>query len=543
MITYKSTRGKDEKNYTFSEAILKGLAADGGLLVPTEIPIVSLKAVQEMVDKTYQERAVCILNMFKPDLTLETTKRLVYEAYGENFDISAIAPLVPLKDNQYMLELWHGPTAAFKDMALQLMPLFFAEAVKKENEKRKAKSDKQLSYLILIATSGDTGKAALEGYKNKEAISIVVLYPNNRVSKLQELQMATQAGNNVNVFALEGDFDAVQTTVKDIFNDKEFNEKLLIDADTVLSSANSINWGRLLPQIIYYFSAYMDLIRQKAIRIGEEIDTVVPTGNFGNLLAAFYAKKMGLPIRKLVCASNTNNVLTDFLQTGIYDISSRNLIQTPSPSMDILIASNIERLLYLLTDNNELVSSWMNDLQTKRRFVVDDKTRLLLGETFAADWVSNEESLETIKNIFDQTGYLMDTHTAVAQRVGERYMANNNDVNSILPNVEGERSQISTEDFSPAMRSRNDKNVPLLICSTAHWSKFVKDIYPLFSDKPVADEFAMLEEVANQTNQSIPENIRRLKQKPIRFNEICAANKEKIESKLIDFLKTESEAL
>lgn len=454
MINYKSTRG-DKKIYSFSEAVLKGIADDGGLFVPEKIPLLTFEDLKSLSGKSYQEKAFFLLNLFEPDLPKYIVRKMVLKAYSKNFDDKDIAPLKHLKENQYILELWHGPTASFKDMALQVTPLFFEEAIKKHKGKK---------YLILVATSGDTGKAALEGFKDKDNISIIVFYPDNRVSNLQKLQMATQEGSNVCVFALKGDFDETQKIVKDIFNDKEFNLELAGKYKTVLSSANSINWGRLLPQIIYHVTSYLDL--------GEEIDIAVPTGNFGNILGAFYAKKMGLPVRKLICASNANNVLTRFLSTGIYDIRKRKLLKTPSPSMDILVAGNIERLLYELTLNSKLVSKWMSQLKTEQMFEVDSKTKKVLQNLFYAGWVSNKDCLDNIKKIYKETGYLMDPHTSVGQLAAQRY-------------IEKE-----------AVRS------PVVICSTAHWSKFATD---------------------SSYTLPVPESISSLKTKKIRFKRSCEA--------------------
>lgn len=504
MIFYKSTRGEDKKQYSFSETVLQGIARDGGLLVPEEIPHVYSEQLKTLKQTSYQKKALFILKQFQTDLSEYTLKRIVDTAYANNYDNPSIVPIVHLKENQYLLELWHGPTLAFKDMALQIMPLLFSEAIKKRDET-------SLRYLILVATSGDTGKAALEGYKDKKDIAIMVFYPYGHVSKLQELQMTTQIGKNIAVYAIDGDFDAVQKIVKDIFNDKRFNQKLLDKYQTVLSSANSINWGRLLPQIIYYASSYIDLVDRKGIQWGDRIDVVVPTGNFGNILAGFYAKKMGVPIRKLICASNANNVLTDFFQTGAYDITHRTLIKTPSPSMDILIAGNIERLLFLVTNNSEKVSRWMMELQEKKKFIVDTKTRAILQNEFYADWVSNEESLLNIKRVFQQTGYLMDPHTSVAQTVAQRYS------------------------------QKMGVSVSLVICSTAHWSKFAKEIYRALKprkEEKLVDEFEMLEGIVKLApSVSIPKVIKELKNKRIIYRKGCKADKEELKDVIVDFAK------
>ncbi len=497
MIRYKSTRGA-RKLYPFSATILKGIAADGGLFVPEKIPSLTLRQMQRLINCSYQEQALFIINLFQPDFSREIIKKIVYSAYAANFDSKEIAPVMHLKNNQYLLELWHGPTAAFKDMALQIMPLFFVESLKKDNEKQK--------YLILVATSGDTGKAALEGYKNKKNVSIVVFYPAGHVSQLQERQMKTQDGKNVNVYAVHGDFDTVQTMVKDIFNDKKFNNVLNNRNNTVLSSANSINWGRLLPQIIYHISSYLDLVKKSAIRLGEQIDIAVPTGNFGNILAAFYAKRMGLPIKKLLCASNENNVLTEFLKTGVYSIKNRQLVHTPSPSMDILVASNIERLLYEITHDTKKVSRWMMDLKIKGKFTVDNNTSQILQKEFYADWISNKDCLSNIKNIYSERQYLMDPHTSVAQMVAERYIEN------------------------------NDVILPVVICSTAHWAKFAKDIYKalLKNKNRLRDEFDMIKKICSiAPGIRAPKSIMNLKQKKTIFNKKIQADVKSVEENII----------
>lgn len=496
MITYHSTRG-EKKPYTFSQVILKGMSPDGGLFVPEKIPTISHDDLLLLAKKSYQERAEFIFTLFQTDFAEQEIQTIVKKAYAENFDDKEIAPLIHLKNNQYILELWHGPTAAFKDMALQIMPLFFSAAIKKDNEQRKNDNKKAFRYLILVATSGDTGKAALEGYKNKEHVSIIVFYPHKKVSKLQELQMRTQKGKNVNVFAVTGDFDDTQTLVKNIFNDNQFNNELKEKYQTILSSANSINWGRLIPQIVYHISSYCDLLKQQTINIGEPIDIAVPSGNFGNLLAAYYAKKMGLPVRKFICASNENNVLTQFLQTGIYSIKNRKLVMTPSPSMNILIASNIERLLYLITNNPKQVALWMKELKTNGEFEVDDTTKNILQKEFFADWVSNEDCLTNIKKVFDETNYLMDPHTSIAQIVAERY---------------------STQHKSP---------LPLIISSTAHFAKFANDVAKTLSldIKKATDEFEIIQKIcALDKKISAPQSLVTLQQKKIVHSEVITGD-------------------
>lgn len=501
MIHYKSTRGEDT-SYTFSEVILKGIAPDGGLFVPKKIPAITREDLQNLTNKSYQERAKRIFQLFETDFTDDQIKEIVDEAYSSNFDDKKIAPLIHLKNKQYILELWHGPTAAFKDMALQIMPLFFSEAIEKNNQQRNKNNEKPLRYLILVATSGDTGKAALEGYKNKKNASVIVFYPDGQVSKLQQLQMQTQEGKNVKVFAVKGDFDDTQTLVKNIFNDKQFNDELRNTYQTVLSSANSINWGRLIPQIVYHVTSYLDLVAQKAITLGDEVDIAVPSGNFGNLLAAFYAKKMGLPIRKLICASNENNVLTHFLKTGIYSVKNRKLIMTPSPSMNILIASNIERLLHLITNNPKQVALWMNELKIHGEFEVDDATKAILQHEFFADWVTNDDCLTNIKKIFTEQHYLMDTHTSVAQIVTERYIMQNNTV------------------------------TPVIVSATANWAKFTKDIAKALGihAEQSDDEFTLIRKICSlqQTIQA-PQSLISLQQKKQRFTESINADQTFVE--------------
>lgn len=507
MIFYKSTRGESQL-FTFSQAILKGIATDGGLFVPTGIPKFTSEDLKYLVSKSYQELCFYILKKFETGFPDGLLRRLIYKAYSGNFDNPQIAPLIHLKDNQYILELWHGPTSAFKDMALQIMPYFFAEALKEDNRKRIKSGKKPLKYLILVATSGDTGKAALVGFKNKKGISIIVFYPKSGVSSLQELSMTTQVGNNLEVIGINGYFDDAQRSVKDVFNDKEFNKKLLKKYNTVLSSANSINWGRLLQQVVYHVRSYLDLVDNKIINYGDNIDIAVPTGNFGNILAAFYAKKMGVPIRKLICASNENNVLTRLLQKGIYDINNRELIKTPSPSMDILISSNLERLLYEITRDEEKIALWMRELKEKGRFEVDPETKKKLKQIFYADWVSNRDCLTAVKNIYKETNYLLDPHTAVAQVVSDRY---------------GKKFGLKTL---------------VVICSTAHFAKFPKDVYKAMRGSEICDnEFELIRKIKEiDSNLHIPKNILDLKTKKILHIEKIQATKDNIERVISRYL-------
>ena len=532
MINYISTRG-DTSRLSFSDALLKGIASDGGLFVPERIPKLTLSTLDSLLSKSYQERAFALLELFETDVDSKTLKRTIHQAYAKNFDHIKFAPTVHLKNNQYLIELWHGPTAAFKDFALQLKPLLFSEAVQKDNQKRTVKGEQSRKYLILVATSGDTGKAALEGYKNKEGISIVVFYPLGSVSKLQELSMITQDGRNVQVIGMEGDFDDTQRCVKETFNDRDFNNYLWDKYQVVLSSANSINWGRLFPQIVYHISGYVNLIETGVIKPGDEIDIAIPTGNCGNIMAAFYAKRMGLPVRRLICASNENNVLTEVLRTGIYDVSNRKLTKTPSPSMDILIASNFERLLYEITQSPKKIVSWMRDLKERQKFSVDEQTKKVFKKLFYADWVTNEDCLKTIKRNFEETGYLMDPHTAVAKAVVDRYIQD---------------SSTSGESFRPPPRSldRYTGSVPIIICSTAHWAKFGKDVYnalignkrEIRGIKGISDEFAVLSKIVAMVPKSrIPQCIAKLKTKTVKHTASCEANKESVQQELMRYLK------
>ena len=400
---YISTRGNNQE-LSSAEAIIKGLADDGGLFVPDAMPQVDLPFIGELQQLSYQERALRVLSLFLTDYTPEEIEGCVHRAYGNGkFDHKDIAPVNFLKDAS-VLELWHGPTSAFKDMALQLLPQLLSTALKKTGE--------QNEVLILVATSGDTGKAALEGFRDVEQTRIMVFYPDNGVSRIQRLQMVTQQGGNVAVTAVKGNFDDAQSGVKAIFNDREFNTRLH-EKGFSLSSANSINWGRLVPQIVYYFSAYADMLKEGRIKLGDKVSFIVPTGNFGDILAGYYAMSMGLPVKKLVCASNTNNVLTDFLNTGVYD-RNREFFKTISPSMDILISSNLERLLYHITGNQAQVAGWMKELADCGRYDVGADVLAKIKEVFSADWSDDNATKGMIKKEYDMEGYIPDPHTAVA---------------------------------------------------------------------------------------------------------------------------------
>ena len=413
-MNYTSTRNSSI-SITAADAIVKGISEEGGLFVPANLAELSKFTVEELAglaEKSYTERAFNVLSKFL-DFGYDELRSCVNNAYNFNFKTIGITRMVSLDDTTYMLELWHGPTAAFKDMALQILPGLLNVSMKKINQSRKT--------LILTATSGDTGKAALEGFKDVEGIEIAVFYPEDGVSDIQKKQMTTQEGKNVHVFAVKGNFDDCQNAVKAVFTDSEVVEKAE-KAGFSFSSANSINWGRLCPQIAYYISAYADLIQKKAIFAGDKINICVPTGNFGNILAAYYAMEMGLPVQNLICASNTNNILTDFINTGIYD-RNREFHTTVSPSMDILISSNLERLLYHISGNSDaLVSEWFIALKQNGKFEVNSKVKTKMKSLFYGGWCSETETAETIKSVFNEYGYLMDTHTAVGFKVFQDYV-------------------------------------------------------------------------------------------------------------------------
>ncbi|MDR3136055.1 MAG: threonine synthase [Coriobacteriales bacterium] len=430
----------------FSDVILEGIAPSGGLFVPKVLPRLSLQEVIDLATMPYFEQAALIFERFGVDLPPSQIRALCHQAYGNNFDDPAIAPLHSLSADTHVLELWHGPTLAFKDMALQCMPLFFSAAVAKQRREQAGRAHDMagLDYLVLVATSGDTGKAALEGFAGREFTNIIVFYPQGGISELQQRQMLSQSGVNLGVFALEGNFDSCQAAVKGAFANQDFRRQLAHHFGLQLSSANSINWGRLLPQIVYYVSAYSHMVQEGCLQAGSPLDVCVPTGNFGNILAAYYAAEIGTPIERLLCASNSNRVLSDFINTGTYDVSAREFVITPSPSMDILVSSNLERQLFELTGRDGArINQWMEALSKKRRFKVDRATFAALRKRFLADWVSIDETLQTIAAVYERYDYLMDPHTAVGYKVAER------------------------------LRGPN----PLLLAATAHWSKFGADVY------------------------------------------------------------------
>lgn len=408
---YTSTRGQTEMVCS-AHAITRGLADDGGLFVPQKFATIPLEEIVAMSELPYAERAAKILSLFLTDYTEEELLACTSAAYSEDRFGGFAAPLKQVKDNVGILELWHGPTSAFKDMALQLLPHLLMKAIEKTGE--------QNNIVILVATSGDTGKAALEGFANVKGTQIIVFYPDDGVSDIQRRQMITQQGQNVSVIAVHGNFDDAQTGVKEIFADEELMENLK-GKGYAFSSANSINWGRLAPQIVYYFSAYADAVRDGHINAGEEINFSVPTGNFGDILAGYYAKCMGLPVHRLICASNTNNVLSVFLNSGKYD-RRREFHKTISPSMDILVSSNLERLLYQITDEDAgKVATWMKELKENGFYDVGGKVLAKIQKMFFGTWVDEIETKETICNVFRDRNYLLDPHTAVAWRACEKY--------------------------------------------------------------------------------------------------------------------------
>ena len=414
---YFSTRDASLR-VSSAKAIAQGLSRDGGLFAPTEIPELSKGEFDKLCTMSYPERAAFVLGKFLTDFTEEELLDYAGKAYGDNFSSRAIAPLYKLNDTTSILELWHGPTCAFKDMALQILPYLLVASLKKTGENKTA--------CILVATSGDTGKAALEGFADVDGTKIAVFYPKDGVSRVQELQMTTQCGNNVYVSSVFGNFDNVQSTMKRIFSDKELREKAA-EAGCFFSSANSINWGRAVPQIAYYISGYCDLLNSGEIGPEDGINICVPTGNFGNILAAYYAREMGVPVKKLICASNSNNVLTDFFQTGKYD-KRREFHMTTSPAMDILISSNLERLLFHMSGNDDAtINKYMAKLASDGAYTVNAELRGKIGQLFYAGFCKDEETAQSISNTFSKYKYLIDTHTAVAIDVYNKYIAETGD--------------------------------------------------------------------------------------------------------------------
>ena len=471
-MNYYSTRDT-HRRYSAAEAIAMGLAPDGGLFIPETIPTVGPEELKALCAMDYRGRAVDLMGRFLEDFTTEELKSYVAAAYGDNFGCPESAPLRVHDDATAYLELWHGPTCAFKDMALQMLPHLLTASLRKTGEKRRV--------CILVATSGDTGKAALEGFADVEGTRIFVFYPSGGVSRIQRLQMVTQTGENVGVSAVKGNFDDAQTGVKQIFGDAEFAEELS-RRGWFLSSANSINWGRLLPQIVYYFSAYCDYVNSGKLRLGEEINFCVPTGNFGNILAGYFAKRMGLPVKRFVCASNANNVLTDFINTGVYD-RNRPFHLTISPSMDILVSSNLERLLSLLCGEAR-TREYMAALSAAGRYDVGEETGSAIRAVFSAEYCDDDVTRAKIAEVFNASGYLIDPHTAVAAAALEQY------------------------------RQRTGDGAKSVIVSTASPFKFASDVLAALgsaAEEPLGD-------LAGRSGRPVPKPLSGLDARKVRFD-------------------------
>ncbi|MBE6648009.1 MAG: threonine synthase [Ruminococcaceae bacterium] len=491
---YSSTRSNNEPR-TASYVIMNGIAPDGGLYIPNEIPKLEKADVLALSEMSYHERAAKILSMFLTDYTYEELLTAATDSYSEERFKGGAAPISKLGESgKYMLELWHGPTSAFKDMALQIMPRLLSMAIEKSGTDKEA--------LILVATSGDTGKAALEGYADVDRVRISVFYPSDGVSNIQKMQMVTQKGKNVCVSGVKGNFDHCQTAVKQVFSNEEIRNKIA-EENLFFSSANSINWGRLAPQIVYYVSSYCDLLKEKEITYGEEVNVCVPTGNFGNILAAYIAKLMGIPFAKLICASNSNKILYDFFETGVYD-RRREFYTTISPSMDILISSNLERLLSMVA-GNENCEKWMKELFENGIFTVPDEVRKTLSKDFKGFFADEAQTQNTIKRYFDEFGYLIDPHTAVALHATDTYMSETGDTKKTI------------------------------VVSTASPYKFSGAVLEALGYEIPADDFEALERLQSISGTNIPENLYSLKSAEKRFNAVI--EKEEIPDKVLEFSK------
>ena len=475
---YISTRDAGAR-FTASQAITRGLAADGGLLTPYYIPKLPNKALDDLKDMSYQHRAVYVMKQFLEEFSVKELTDFAAAAYGPaKFDTPAVAPVRTVDGNTHCLELWHGPTCAFKDMALQMLPHLLTASLTKTEEFK--------TVCILVATSGDTGKGALEGFRDVPKTRILVFYPKDGVSQVQELQMVTQEGGNVGVVSLVGNFDDAQTGVKRLFSDEDLRAELE-RRGFFFSSANSINWGRVLPQIVYYVSAYCDLLRDEKIQPGQTINVCVPTGNFGNILAAYYAREMGVPIGRLICASNSNNVLTDFIRTGVYD-RNRTFYNTMSPSMDILISSNLERLLLSLTQDVDEVKGYMEQLNATGRYEVREKVREKLQKLFWGYCCDDKETQRVIGEMYKTHDYLIDPHTAVAFSALEQY------------------------------RKETGDETPCVVASTASPFKFCGSVLGALGETEVASGLDALDQLSEKTGLPAPAPLAGLRSKTVRFN-------------------------
>lgn len=481
-VVYKSTRGHGEP-VSASYAIVHGIAEDGGLFVPDHLPVMD-KSLSELEDMDYRALAYEVMKLFLTDFSEEELRYCIEHAYDDKFDTKEIAPLVhPGEAN--ILELFHGATLAFKDMALSVLPYLMTTAARKQHLEEE--------IVILTATSGDTGKAALEGFANVSGVRIIVFYPKDGVSTIQRLQMVTQQGDNTHVVAMRGNFDDAQRSVKEIFTDPQEAVKMK-NAGYMFSSANSINIGRLIPQVVYYYWAYLQMARDGKIQLGEAVNFCVPTGNFGNILAAHYAKALGLPVGKLICASNSNNVLTDFFHTGRYD-ANREFYVTTSPSMDILVSSNLERLIYqLCKEDGARVQELMDSLRQRGSYTLPmDKS--ILEEEFWAQYANERETAEAIRKIYEKDGYVMDPHTAVAYSVAQRYQSETGD-------------------------SR-----PMVVVSTASPYKFPASILSAIGMEVPEGEEALMEDLSELSKTAVPQRVKQVLNSPVRHYRVCAKDK------------------
>ena len=492
MVRYKSTRNSNI-SVTASEAVLKGLADDGGLFVPDSIPALDV-SLQDLAGKSYQEVAYEVMKLFLSDYTEEELKHCINSAYDDKFDTKKIAPLKEA-DGAYYLELFHGATIAFKDMALSILPHLLTTAAKKHNMKEE--------IVILTATSGDTGKAALAGFADVPGTSIIVFYPKDGVSKIQEKQMVTQVGDNTNVVAIHGNFDDAQTGVKEIFGDKALAARMK-EQGYQFSSANSINIGRLVPQVVYYVYTYATLVAEGKIACGEPMNVVVPTGNFGNILAAYYAKQMGVPVKKLICASNENKVLFDFFKTGVYD-RKREFVLTSSPSMDILVSSNLERLIYTCAgEDSDVNAELMRQLKEEGKYEITAEMKEKLVD-FDGAYATEAETAETIRKVYEKTGYVIDTHTAVAATAFYKYRTETND------------------------------DTVTVIASTASPYKFTRSVMEAVEDKETnEDDFTLVDRLCAVSGVKVPNAIEEIRNAKVRHTMVC--DKDKMQETVVGIL-------